>query len=86
MTRSEILAEAARLVTQDRAAVYGDHVELYDRIAGLWSVDLGVPLTHVDVLRLMTLLKVARAKLRPGHADSVVDACGYLALMGEGAE
>jgi hypothetical protein len=32
---------------------------------------------------MMTLLKLARAKANPAHADNWIDGCGYLACGGE---
>ena len=83
MSRSDILATATDYITRDRAAAHGRAEDTFDRIAALWSADLGIPLTGTDVARLMVLLKVARAKGNPGHADNWVDAAGYAALGGE---
>jgi hypothetical protein len=44
---------------------------------------LGIPLTALDVARLMVLFKMARAKGNPAHMDGWVDACGYAALGAE---
>lgn len=83
MTRSEVLAEADRLVSVERAAVYGDAAESFARIAALWSTDLGIPLTAHDVARLMILLKLSRGRSSREHMDSWVDIAGYAALAGE---
>ena len=74
-----ILDEAFRLISGQRRADYGDAQTSFDRIAGMWSAYLGHDLTGLDVVNLMCLLKVARAK-NGFHRDSYVDICGYAAL------
>lgn len=83
MTRAEILATASECVTRDRAATHGNAENSFERIAALWSADLGIPLDALDVARMMVLFKVARAKANPGHADNWIDMAGYAALGGE---
>lgn len=83
MVRSDILAEAERLVSGDRHKAYGDAKASFERIAALWSAYLGVPLSAVDVGALMILLKVSRSKTNPDKRDNWVDICGYGALAGE---
>lgn len=83
MTRTEILEAARHAVTVDRAATHGAAEDSFDRIARLWAADLGVPITGLDVARLMVLFKVARARGNPGHADNWLDMAGYAALAGE---
>jgi hypothetical protein len=83
MIRSEILTQANDYITRDRAATHGKAEDSFAQIAALWSADLGVPLTSVDVARLMVLFKMARAKANATHKDNWVDACGYAALAGE---
>lgn len=86
VNRAAILEEAARLVCTDRDEQHGDARESFGRIAALWSADLGIPIGPADVARLMALLKLARAKGKPGVIDSWIDAAGYSALAGELAE
>lgn len=83
MNRAEILDHARQAITVDRAATHGEAEDCFGLIADLWSADLGVPLTAVDVARLMVLFKLARAKGNPEHADSWIDAVGYAAIAGE---
>lgn len=83
MNRSEILQEAARLISGDRADDYGDAKRNFLDIAALWSSYLDEDITVVDVANMMMLMKIARTKKSPGKADSWVDICGYSALIGE---
>jgi hypothetical protein len=80
MQRSECLVTAEGAVTRDRAATHGRAEDSFGAIAALWSADLGIPITAIDVARLMVLFKVARARGNPGHADSWVDIAGYAAI------
>lgn len=86
MKRSEILTEANDYITRDRAATHGKAEDSFAQIAALWSADLGVQLTAIDVARLMVLFKMARAKSNPAHQDNWIDAAGYSALAGEIAD
>lgn len=83
-----ILEEAHEVIYGDREATYGDPGKNLRTIAEYWatylrSKDLIGPddcLTYDDVCNMMVLLKVARLGNTPLHHDSMVDACGYLAL------
>jgi len=84
MTRSEILATAAKYVTKDRAATHGDAESNFHRIAELWSAYLGTDdITSIDVAVMLALLKVARIRSNPTHADNWIDMAGYAACGGE---
>lgn len=83
MNRSEILAEAERLINNDRAAAYGPVEVNFTRIADLWSVYLDLEVTAVDVAHMMTLLKISRSKENPAGVDNWIDIAGYAALGGE---
>lgn len=83
MTRAEILDTARKYVTRDRAATHGEAEDNFARIAALWSADLGIEITALDVARLMVLFKMARAKTNAAHADNWIDAAGYSAIAGE---
>lgn len=83
-SRSEILAQANQLITEDRAALYGPPEQSFGRIGKLWAITLGVPeITPAQVALLMAQMKVSRILSSPTHQDSYVDACGYLALAAE---
>jgi hypothetical protein len=83
MNRADILAEAARLTTEDRDKDYGDPLTNHKRIAKLWSVVLGHKVTPAQVALCMVQVKVARLIVTPDHTDSNVDGAAYLAIAGE---
>ena len=83
MTRRECLDAAAECVLKDRAAEYGKVENNFKRIADLWEAYLHAPISALDVAMMMALLKVARAKANPAHADSFVDLAGYAACGAE---
>lgn len=83
MRREEILDTAKEYVTVDRAVDHGGLEDNFARISELWSVYLGTLVDAHDVANLMVLLKVARAKGNPRHADNWVDMAGYAACGGE---
>lgn len=83
MNRTQVLAEADRLITGDRLGAYGDAAQSFARIAGMWSAYLGVPVAPNDAAAMMALLKISRARGNPASVDSWVDGAGYLALGGE---
>ena len=80
--RATILAEAARLVSVDRAAQYGDAAEGFGRIAALWSAYLDFSIAATDVALMMCLLKIGRAH-SSNSEDNFIDIAGYAALGGE---
>lgn len=83
MKRRDILTTAADLIDGDRAATYGSAHENFARIAALWGPVLGVEVTPIQVAACMAQVKVARLITNVAHADSWVDAAGYIALGGE---
>lgn len=83
MSREEILDTAKRYVTKDRAASHGDAEDNFATIAALWSAYIGRTLRSHDVAALMVLLKMARVRANPAHADNWVDSAGYSACGGE---
>lgn len=83
MNRNQLLTEAAKLISGDRARQYGDAAAAWDKVAALWSAFLGVPISAVDALHMMALLKVSRAQTGRHHPDNWVDLLGYSALAGE---
>lgn len=88
MTRKECLDKAAECVLKDRASQYGKVENNFKQIADLWEAYLHAPISALDVAMMMSLLKIARAKANPTHADSFVDLAGYAACGSElaGAE
>ncbi len=83
MNRAEILDTAKEYVTKDRADTHGDAESNFNLIALYWTAHLDTIVTAHDVAVMMTLLKLARAKSNPAHADNWIDAAGYSALAGE---
>lgn len=83
MNRSDILAQADTLITEDRAAIHGDALECFTRIAAMWSGYLLVDIKPADVAVMMQHVKHARIKNSPRHADHWRDIIGYAALGGE---
>ena len=87
MNRSEILAEAARIITKDRAATHGDAEDNFTMIAGHWNWwlqdKLMAPITAYDAAQMMQGFKQARAKGNPRHPDNHIDGVGYGAISGE---
>jgi hypothetical protein len=83
MNRSEILDTAKQYVNVDRADTHGDAESNFGLISAYWSAHLNKNITAHDVAVMMTLMKLARAKANPKHADNWIDGCGYLACGGE---
>ena len=81
-----ILDEARNIVYGDREKTYGRPGRTLGTIADYWSNylqtrDIDALLTAKDVAMMMILLKVARLGCNPDHHDSLVDVCGYAALI-----
>lgn len=88
--RDGILARAANLIRGDRHENYGEFRDNAECLAAMWSAYLHgraeiAPARLIearDVGPMLALLKIMRLRNGP-HADSSIDACGYLALGGE---
>lgn len=76
-----LLHEAAEIIYGDREKAYGDPGVNCRRIAAIWGVVLGVPVTDEQVCLCMIGLKLARLVHTPDHHDSQVDLAGYAALL-----
>lgn len=82
-----ILREAESIIYGDREQTYGKPSKNLTCIAQFWTAYLDnrqnsdKPLGATDVAAMMTLLKIARLANSPEHRDSLVDGCGYLALI-----
>ena len=83
MNRSEILAEADKLINGERDGVYGDPLVNHKRIALLWQVVLGTEISPAEVAICMALVKIARLVQTPDHEDSYIDLVGYAAIAAE---
>ena len=86
MNRTETLDAARQAITVDRAATHGDAENTFGLIATYWSVLFGIDIAAAQVAQARVLLKCARMKASPGHADNYVDAVGYAAIAGELAD
>jgi hypothetical protein len=82
MHRGNFLDEAKNLVIGERNQAHGDPLENHQRIAGIWSVILGVEISAYQASLMMVGLKLARASYAPMN-DTFIDMCGYAALSGE---
>lgn len=94
--KQSVLDEANKIIYGDREQTYGKPSKNLETIAQMWSAyvtssigdlfdkdgnTLGVRFDAKDVAIMMVLLKAARLANNPSHRDSVVDICGYAALI-----
>jgi hypothetical protein len=82
MKATDFLSQVA-LIVRERGEVYGDPRDNFRDTADRWTVTMGHKVTPAQVALCMVDLKLARLKATPGHLDSIQDAIGYLALLGE---
>lgn len=73
-----ILQQADEIINGERAVDYGSATDNFKRIADLWSVVFGHPVTVEQVTLCMIGLKMARLCNTPGHEDSWMDIAGYV--------
>ena len=80
-----VLKEAQTIIYGDREKTYGHPSKNLRAIASMWNAYLKSvgdrELDAQDVCVMMVLLKGARLANDPSHRDSVVDICGYAALI-----
>ena len=62
---------------KERGTQWEDAVDTHTRIAAAWSATLNHIVNPVDVALMMVQLKVIRAQINPGNADSYDDIEGY---------
>ena len=82
MNRERCL-DVAKAAVMERGRAYGPPGPFYAHLAKGWSWALGHPVTPVQVVLCLTLLKVARLVFNPKHEDSAVDIAGYAACLAE---
>ena len=70
-------------VIAERSTQYGNAGGSMAAIAARWSATLGREITAAQVVLCLLDLKLARLTHDPTHEDSVVDVCGYAALLHE---
>lgn len=83
-----ILEEAQSIIYGDREKTYGHPSKNLDVIADMWNAYMKGRITMddyllnaKDVATMMILLKTARIANNQTHRDSIVDICGYAALI-----
>lgn len=80
-----VLQEAHKIIYGDREQTYGHPDKNLNTISKMWNAYItavgGRELNAKDVAILMILLKTARLANDPNNRDSVVDICGYAALI-----
>lgn len=86
--KTDVLAEAQRIVTGARRAAYGSPEDNFRRISDLWNTHMvntgrAAVFQPRDVAILMILMKLARLAESPDHRDSIVDIMGYAACYAE---
>jgi hypothetical protein len=85
MGNKSVLDEAKEIIYGDREKTYGHPSKNLRTIAHMWGAYLNAKtndvLTPQDVSVMMVLMKCARLANDPTHRDSVVDICGYAALI-----
>jgi len=74
------MSETDALV-EERGRAYGHPRPNHERIAALWSVILGVPVTPEQAALCMIQVKVSRLMQTPDHADSIDDIAGYAMVL-----
>ena len=82
-TRKSILAEASRLISEDRHQQHGDAKKTFANIAKGWEVIFGVEIPAYKVGLAFDWAKTVRTEASPKEPDNYVDGCGYKALAGE---
>jgi len=82
MKAPDMLNQVAAII-RERGEVYGDARDNFQDTADRWTVTMGRKVTSEQVALCLADLKLARLRATPGHLDSIQDAIGYLALLGE---
>ncbi|MEB3214458.1 MAG: DUF6378 domain-containing protein [Leptolyngbyaceae bacterium] len=76
------ILDDAKAIVDARGRDYDHPLPNHERIADLWSVILGRPVTPTQVVYCMIAVKLARLVATPDHRDSLVDIAGYAACAG----
>jgi hypothetical protein len=82
MNGPELLEHAAGLVNRRRRE-YGEPADLFEHVAGRWSLTLGTRVSPAQVVLCLIDLKLARLARDSKHLDSQVDVAGYAAVLRE---
>ena len=83
--RGSILDEAKEVINGERQNHYGDPEDSFALIAEYWSIYLERNITPQDVAMMMVLFKLARES-HQHKRDNLVDAAGYLGILGDMCE
>jgi len=76
MDNENILQEADRLTSSDRAKAYGPVKDNFERIAGMWTAYTGHQFKARDVAMMMIMVKISRDTFKPKR-DNLTDIAGY---------
>ena len=82
-TPAEMFLKHVANVLAERSTKYGDAGSSMAAIASRWSMTLGHEISSAQVILCLLDLKLARLAHDPAHEDSVIDVCGYAALLRE---
>jgi hypothetical protein len=80
--REQLLADVSTVISGQRDVAYGKPEQNQQRIADLWSVLFGIPVTARQACIALILVKVAREVNQPKR-DNLVDIAGYAAIADE---
>src|SRR6188768_2336466 len=76
----EILKKALEAL-KARGTTYGNGIEEnFSRAASIASLWMTKPVTARDVAMILASVKMSRIAMSPGHEDSFVDLCNYVAF------
>ncbi|HQJ56169.1 MAG TPA: DUF6378 domain-containing protein [Caldisericia bacterium] len=85
----DILSYVRKIVNKDRQDLYGNPENSFRIIADFWTTYLRhkynilTDLEPKDIAIMLSLLKHARMVVQGNYEDNVVDAIGYLTILGE---
>jgi hypothetical protein len=79
-TSTEKLFNNATALVHERGVVYGHAIYNMDRIAKSYSAYIDYPLSAHDIPIFNVIQKISRLAESPGHEDSIVDICAYMAI------
>lgn len=83
MNHANKLLDEAKAIVLARGEDYGDPQVLFERVARVWSLTLGVEVSAAQVVVCLIELKLARLNGNPTHHDSLVDIAGYAGILNE---
>ena len=79
-TNTEKLFNDATTLVHERGVVYGHAIYNMQRISKSVSAYIDYPIMPHDIPIINVIQKISRLAESPGHYDSVVDVCSYMAL------